>query len=51
MHEVPPTAGLPLGVADLLARSEVSFEKSLESFLGVTAVQPDRGAKRFKTQQ
>ncbi len=39
MHEVPPTAGLPLGVADLFARNEVSFEKSLESFLNVTAVQ------------
>ena len=39
MHEVPPTAGLPLGVADLFSRSEVSFEKSLESFLDVTAVQ------------
>ena len=39
MHEVPPTAGLPLGVTDLLARGEASFEESLESFLNVPAVQ------------
>ncbi len=39
MHEVPPTAGLPLGIADLFTRGDVSFENSLESFLNVAAVQ------------
>jgi perosamine synthetase len=39
MHEVPPTAGLPLRVADLFARRAAPFEKSLASFLDVAAVQ------------
>jgi len=39
MHEVPPTAGLPLRLADLFARRAEPFEKSLASFLNVAAVQ------------
>ncbi len=39
MSEVPPTAGLPLGLGDFLPAPALSFEQSLATFLKVPAVQ------------